>query len=261
MKNTKIMIIYKGEDLNMKILEIVFGNSCFYTMKKSKLSNNNILMINTLLNVGDLSNIKHFTIRVPDELCFDKKNNCIKEETNTIIENISKNNKIRLWTGHNDIYSYLIMLYVSSVIKMYNYELYVLYSDEYNQDCISPSMMNEQELEKLSKLEHKLSKEEIINNAYIWEKLVKDNSELRVITNGKIESVSLDYYNNYILDNLEKMGKVKISQLVGKLMQDIYLQDTLYVYLINRLIKVNKIRIFLDNNTRYFENLVEVISK
>ncbi|MGM9881908.1 MAG: DUF3658 domain-containing protein [Bacilli bacterium] len=238
---------------------MVFGNYCYKTIKNSKLGNQNILMINTLLNIGDLSNIKNYEIKIPKELYLDKNNNCIKEETNVIIDNINKMNIIRVWTGHNDIYSYLIMLFVSSIIKEYNYELYVLYCDDYNKDYSAPSVMREEELEDLTKFEHKLTKKEIIINSDTWEKLVKENTDLRVIEKGNVKSVSLNYYDKYILDTLKVMGKVKIIQLVGKLMKKVYLQDTLYVYLINRLIKNNKIKIILDNDIRYFESLIEII--
>lgn len=57
------------------------------------------------------------------------------------------------------------------------------------------------------------------------------------------------------------MGRVKMSKLVEKLMQDIYLSDNMWVYLIDRLIENKKIKIILDNNIRYFENLIEINDK
>lgn len=57
------------------------------------------------------------------------------------------------------------------------------------------------------------------------------------------------------------MGRVKMSKLVEKLMQDIYLSDNMWVYLIDRLIENKKIKITLDNNIRYFENLIEINDK
>ncbi len=251
--------LIKSESSNANILEIVFGNTCYRTIKNSKLGNHNILMINALLNIGDLSNIKNYKIKIPKELHFYKNNQCLKKETNIIIDNINKKNIIRVWTGHNHIYSYLIMLFVSSIIKEYNYELYVLYCDDYNKDYPSPSVMCEEELEDLTKFEHKLTKEEIIVNSDTWENLVKENTDLRVIENCNVKSVSLDYYDKYILDTLKIMGEVKIVQLVGKLMQNVYLQDILYVYLINRLIKNNKIKITLNNDIRYLESLIEIV--
>lgn len=242
----------------MKTLEVVFGNSLLITMKESKLNSNNILLFNALFNVGDLSDIDNYNIMVPRELRNEEKNYYIKNETETIINNIKEKNKIRVWTGRNDIYSYLIMLYISNIIKKYDYELYAVYSDEYGKDYPSPCMMRSDELEKLSSLEHKLSKEEIDNNANIWNNIVKENKDLRVIENGIIKSVSMDYYDDYILSSLKKMGKVRISQLVAKLMENVYLHDIFFVYFINRLIDKNKIKITLDDKINYFKNMIEI---
>lgn len=242
----------------MKTLEIVFGNSCYHTLRNSKIDND-ILMINILFNVGDLSNIENYNIKIPKELCLDEKNDNVLNEVTKIIENINKNNKIRVWSGRNDIYSYLIMLFISSIIKKYDYSLYAVYSDDYNKEYPSPAVMREEELENLTKFERKLSKKEINNNAGVWEKLVRENTDLRIIENGVVKSVSIDYYDEYILKNLKMMGEVKMAQLVGKLMQNVYLQDILYVYLIEKLIKDKKIKIILNNNIRYFENLIEII--
>ena len=241
----------------MNTLEIVFGYSCYHTMRESGISKN-ILMMNVLFNVGDLSNIDACKIKIPNQLCMEDKNSNFKQEYNIIIDNIKQKNKIRIWTGRNDIYSYLIMLYVCSIIKKYDYELYVVYSDDYNKDYPSPSVMRKEELKQLSKLEYKLTNQDINNNANIWENLLHKNSDLRIIKNGCVESVSIDYYDSFILNTLEKMGKIKMAQLVAKLMMDVYLHDIMYVYLIERLIEDGKINITIDNSIRYFENLIEV---
>lgn len=241
----------------MNTLEIVFGYSCYHTMRESGISKN-ILMMNVLFNVGDLSNIDACKIKIPNQLCMEDKNSNFKQEYNIIIDNIKQKNKIRIWTGRNDIYSYLIMLYVCSIIKKYDYELYVVYSDDYNKDYPSPSVMRKEELKQLSKLEYKLTNQDINNNANIWENLLHKNSDLRIIKNGYVESVSIDYYDSFILNTLEKMGKIKMAQLVAKLMMDVYLHDIMYVYLIERLIEDGKINITIDNSIRYFENLIEV---
>ena len=150
----------------MNTLEIIFGKSCYYTMKNSKL-NDNVLMLNVLFNVGDLSNYKNYKISIPKELCLEDKNVNFEQEYNVIVDNINKKNKIRVWTGRKDIYSYLVMLYICSIIKDYNYELYIIYCDDYDKNYSSPGVMREEELKKLSKLEHKLTKEEINNNVSI----------------------------------------------------------------------------------------------
>ncbi len=242
----------------MKTLEIVFGNSSYNNLKKCNLKNSNILMINTSFNIGDISNISNYKIIIPNELYLDSKNNNIKEETNIILNSINKKNKIRVWTSKENIYSYLIMLYISDIIKDYNYELNVIYSDNYNKDFKSISMMTKEEIKDLIKSEHKLTKKEIDNNSKLWKKLVKENSELRIIENGIVKSVSLDYYDEYILNTLNKLGKVKVNKLIGNLIKDIYLQDTLYLYLIKKLMSTKKIKMNINNNTIFTENLIEV---
>ena len=243
----------------MDTLDVVFGNSCYSTLKNSQL-NSNILMFNVKFNVGDLSDIENFNIKIPDKLHFERSDVYFKEEYDTIINNIINKNKIRIWTGRKDIYSYLIMLYISNVVKKYDYDLYVLYCDEYDENYPSPSVMNEEELRLLSKLEHKLSVKEINDNAKIWNDLVSKNTDLRVIDNNDIKSVSFDFYDHFILDNLKIMGKVKISSLVGKLMQQVYLHDNMWVYLIERLIEKHKIKINIDSSIRYFDNYVEFVN-
>ena len=120
--------------------------------------------------------------------------------------------------------------------------------------------MNEEELRLLSKLEHKLSVKEINDNVKIWNDLINENTDLRVIDNNDIKSVSFDFYDNFILDTLKIMGKVKISSLVGKLMQQVYLHDNMWIYLIERLIEKHKIKINIDSSIRYFDNYVEFIN-
>lgn len=224
--------------INIKTLEIVFGDTCSNIMKKSSLNKNTILTFNLRLNVGDIS-------RVDDNIL------------NIIVNNIAENNKIRVWTSKKDIYSYLLMLYISSIIEVYNYDLYVTYSDEYNIDYISPRVMNEKELENLEKIEHKLSKNELMNNTKIWKKLVKENSELRVIDNGIVKSVSMSYYDEIILETLNELGKVKIINLVATLIGKIYVCDSLIISLIERLIDENKI-VIEKNSDKYFESIVDL---
>mgnify|MGYP004634291585 FL=1 len=224
--------------INIKTLEIVFGDTCSNIMKKSSMNKNTILTFNLCLNVGDIS-------RIDDNIL------------NIIVNNIDRNNKIRVWTSKKDIYSYLLMLYISSIIEIYNYDLYVTYSDEYNIDYISPRVMNEKELENLEKIEHKLSKNELMNNTKIWKKLVKENSELRVIDNGIVKSVSMSYYDEIILETLNELGKVKIINLVATLIGKIYVCDSLIISLIERLIDENKI-VIEKNSDKYFESIVDL---
>ena len=245
----------------MKTLEIVFGNSCYITMKNSSLRSNNILLCNLLLNVGDLSKIGEYKIDLPDELCNEIGNYSFEKEILIIKEAITRKDKIRIWTSHYNVYSYLIMLYICNILKNIECDLYVTYSDEYDntENYISPSMMNSKELENLANLEHKLSKDDIFKFSSIWEELVNNNSEMRILENGIVKSVSINYYDNMILDKLKSLGSVKVSKLVAMLMQEIYLIDILYVYFINNLIKNDKIKVVKIDNDRFFDNVIELV--
>ena len=245
----------------MKTLEIVFGNSCYMTMKNSSLRSNNILLCNLLLNVGDLSKIGEYKIDLPDELCNEIGNYSFEKEILIIKEAITRKDKIRIWTSHYNVYSYLIMLYICNILKNIECDLYVTYSDEYDntENYISPSMMNSKELENLANLEHKLSKDDIFKFSSIWEELVNNNSEMRILENGIVKSVSINYYDNMILDKLKSLGSVKVSKLVAMLMQEIYLIDILYVYFINNLIKNDKIKVVKIDNDRFFDNVIELV--
>ena len=242
----------------MKTLEIVFGNSCYMSMKKSSLQSNDILLFNLLLNVGDLSKIEENKINIPKELCNEKGNYLCKKEILMINNAIIKKEKIRIWTSNYNIYSFLIMLYICNIVKNQDCVIYVVYSDDYNKYYTSPSLMSSIELEELSRLEHKLTKDEIIKYSNMWEEIVKINSEMWVLENGIVKSVSINYYDNMIFNKLKKLGQVKISKLVAMLMKEIYLTDILYVYLIKILIENDKIRIVKIDDNRFFNSVIEL---
>lgn len=63
---------------------------------------------------------------------------------------------------------------------------------------------------------------------------VSNTYSLKNIINDLKESI-------IILDKLKELGEVKVVRLVGKLMSDIHLYDTIFTYLISRLIIEKKI--------------------
>lgn len=125
-----------------------------------------------------------------------------------------------------------MFLYVCDYFSNIEYDLYVLFSDEFDKECYSPSCMNEKELKELSKLEHKLTKEEIKKYSNEWKKVINNNLDMRIIENNKVKSVIFDYYNDIILNKLNELGEVKMVSLVSRLMSDIHLYDTVFIYLI-----------------------------
>lgn len=248
------------------ITEVVFGDSLCHEIKISKFSQNNIIIkFDSLFSICDLSNIDKHILTLNDEYCnlissevYDVSNTySLKKINNNLEESIKNNNKIRIWTTHKQIDSYLMFLYVCNYFSNTDSELYVLFSEKLDEDCYSPSCMNENELEELSKLEHKLTKEEIRKYSIEWEKIINDNADMRIIENNKVKSVTFDYYNNIILNKLDKLGEVKMVSLVGRLMSDIHLYDTIFTYLIYRLIKKEKI-IVTSKDDRYWKSIIKI---
>ena len=150
-----------------------------------------------------------------------------------------------------------MFLYVCNYFSNIECNLYVLFSDEFDKECYSPSCMNENELEELSKLEHKLTKEEIKKYSNEWKEIINDNLDMRIIENNKVKSVTFDYYNDIILNKLNELGEVKMVSLVGRLMSDIHLYDTVFTYLIYRLIKEEKI-IVIGKDERYWKSIIKI---
>lgn len=241
------------------ITEIVYGDSMYHTIKECDFAKDNkIIKFDKFLSFADLSNIDNNIIKLSEDFCnFIYPEINYKFDTIESMENLNKelddaikrNSKVRIWSTHQEIESYLTFIYVCNYLFNCNCDIYVTFSDEYDKDCYSPSCMNEPELKELIKLEHKLSKEEIFAYATLWKKVVKENSNMRIMENEKVKSVSLDYYNDVILEKLKELGEIKSVTLSANIMIDYHISDLFISYLIYRLIKSNKIKIIKEGKS------------
>lgn len=241
-----------------KTLEIVFGNSCAHTMQNSDLRGHDILLFNALFAVGDLSQVAKQTLGLPAELRLAPAYEQVAAETKTVIEHLQQGQPLRVWTGHQHIDSYLLLLYVASLVQKHGGTLSVVYCDEVEPACQTPGMLRETAMVTAAQSARQLAPAEIAQHAATWERLVQENSALRIIENGVVKSVSLAYYDGLILDTLQGLSRARLSRLVSNLMAKVPLQDFVWVYLINRLIAAKQIKIDLDENVRYFDNFVEI---
>ena len=107
-------------------------------------------------------------------------------------------------------------------------------------------------------LEHKLNKNEINSYSSKWLDIVNENSDIRLLEDNNVKSVSYDYLNDYILIKLKKLGSTKISKLTIEIMKDYHLIDLLVFYLIRRLINENKIIIVTKNEDNSFEDIISI---
>ena len=80
-------------------------------------------------------------------------------------------------------------------------------------------------------MEHKLSKDDVINYSNIWTTLAYKNSPLRVIDNGNVLSVELDYFDDFILSLLKQNGVLSIVSLTGLFLSNYHILDLQVVIL------------------------------
>lgn len=249
------------------ITEIIYGDSLFYTLRQCEFVGNKIIKFDKFLSFADLSNIDKNIIMLNKDFCdfiypeINHKFDVVEsmEDLNKELDNaVKRNSKIRIWSTHQESESYLTFIYVCNYLFNSNCDICVMFSDEYDNECYSPACMNEPELKELIKLEHKLSKEEIFDYVIEWKKVVKDNSNMRVMENNKVKSVSFDYYNDIILNRLSELGEIKTVSLTANLMTNYHMSDMFISYLINRLIESNRIKI-IEEGKSLWHSVITII--
>ena len=136
-----------------KITEIVSGNSIYVTMLNSRLGQNEILNFNTYFSIADMSDIYDYKINVSDKICGITLENDFSNEMELLNDAIKRNNKIRVWCSYQDADSYILLTFICDYLKNIDREIdiYVVYSDDYNNVVMSPSLLRENELEEAEK--------------------------------------------------------------------------------------------------------------
>lgn len=241
----------------MKKTNVIFGASTFVSMKKSNLLNNNIIEFDTVFSVADLQKLDNYELLLPKDIYGEGINCSFSNEIKRLDESINNNKEIRIWTSHYDSNSYLLFLYLCDYLKNRDCNLYVVFSDEYNEECYSPACMSEGELEQLTKFEHKLSKTDIMNYSKEWEIIRNNKEDMIILENKEVKLVSFDYYNEEILNLLKELGEVKIVRLAAMFMNNHYMQDLVVAYFIERLINNGKIKV-IKYGERFFENVITI---
>ena len=125
-----------------------------------------------------------------------------KYEYNKLIEYANIATKIRIWSSHLDCDDYCLLLYLCYLLNDKN--ISVIYSEELDWKATTLGSVSEKELKILEQKEHILKPVEKDNFSNEWEKLIKDNTELRFMVNGKVISKDINYFDNDIVKKMEK---------------------------------------------------------
>lgn len=208
------------------------------------------------LSVGDIKNNHLSYIRELYQIDNYGNNDAINE----LLNNIDIDTNIRIWSSKGDDDDYLLLLFICNLLKGKCNNISVIFSTDYNEYAWSINAIDYKEIEPMLKYEKKLTIEDIEKYSIEWNRQVEFNSELRVLENGKIINKKFSDYDDIILDRLNNMGKCKIANLIADMMINRVINDSgdlLYLYLIDRLIEQNKIRI-VERKEKHFIDLIEI---
>ena len=194
------------DNKNPNNLDVFFGYAAFTPLYKSNLINNDLYGFYEDFTMGSIKDID-------------------------IPINIDKDKTVRIWSSLNDIHEYLSFLYFCYKIPN---KISVIFVTEYDEYAHSVGAVATEEIAKLLKYEHKLTKEEKDKYKNEWIKLVNENSEIRLFKNGKIISTNYDYLNSYI-DKYYDENNVRrtVAALMGNDTEN-NLSSDIYNFLIER---------------------------
>lgn len=203
-------------------------------LEKIGISSENICCINNysenlneLLCIGSILNIK---------------------DDNQLIEELKKYNKFCIWYSSNNsedlnCYYYLINR-ITNNIKTPN--IYVINLAKYNKDISSIFACTEKELLQSKECQQLLTEIEIKEASNYWEKLEKENADLRLIDNNKLVSMPYSKLETEILNILSNYEEIAEFKFVGLLLlkNSFYINDVeILKIVINKLIEDNKIKV------------------
>lgn len=212
------------------MLEIVNESQQKLLLERTSLKSNEIYSINKkfndhMLNVGKLDKLS-----VPKELLI----------------KINKQKNIRIWYSSKTSEDLNMYLYILNLIYKKNNNINVYAIDIYKQNnkYYSLSECSEEEIENLLQYKNKLSHKDLKTFSDIWDKLVEENADLRLIIDGKLTSLPLTYLTNKLLNKLSSYKEIEESKFISLFkIETSHLIDNYYTIedIISKLIKEHKI--------------------
>lgn len=171
------------------------------------------------------------------------------------ISDINEIDTIYLWYGHcnREICGMMYTLYLlrNKQINVYSVDVSATLIRN-NQGAVWVNSVSEINSEKLGvyfKLARKMEKDEYIDLSEEWSSLIKENSILRSCIDGKMKSVSEDYFDKDILKFTDKEYK-KVGRVMGDVISNVEprVTDDYIFWRIKELIKSEKLKFKGDFN-------------
>ncbi|MCI6266706.1 MAG: DUF3658 domain-containing protein [Erysipelotrichaceae bacterium] len=170
------------------------------------------------------------------------------KDNKELIKKIKSSKKVRIWYSSINSEDQNRCLYLVNLIlkNSPDCDIYLIDANHYKKEIYTVAACNLKEIQMLNKYQKKLTHEEIYKLSDEWEKLRKENADLRVIKKGQLTSVPYEELEQKILEELSKHEKISELKLIGlRLAKNIYNIQSFRTYndIMNKLIKENKIQI------------------
>ena len=241
------------------MLEIANGISGKGLLERANLfDKENIFSLAFFLNVGDISNIEALVIRKACNLNVE-----IKKHLEPFLLRLKTNNKIRIWfssTNSEDKCFLDFIIYLINKIGI-NSKIYLI--DVALLNRTSFISFSENEIKNLFEIQQELSLKDQKKIGKEWQKLIEENTEVRILKNNKLISCSFRDIDQKILKLLSKYSEISIKQFVIKECflsgLDAIYSFTFFNYRINELIKSNQIKVIAEQKSKNLLNEDEII--
>ena len=222
---------------NKETIEIVDSFSISFLLEQS--GNDNIKFCFPFsLDIGKLKGIDNFDRSELKEYIKLDLNYNFKDIFDELSKYLNEANKIRVWSSIYDAEEYCLLLFICHHFKDKN--ISVIFSNELR-DVNRVNCLDKDEIKEISSKEHILKDYEKDKYDKEWISILNSNKELRFMKNGVVQSVDINYFDNVILERLNKLGKVEKRKLIMDLISNpieykCQYADFIIEYLINDLI-------------------------
>lgn len=219
-----------------EMLEITI-DACGENLLKSA-GFDNVMTFCCILSYGNIKYLENYKVKL-------LKNVTIP--INSQIEKLKsiKEKQIRIWYSSLDNEDMCSLYFLISYF--YNKNIDIFICDIANKEHFSFSSYISSEIKELSKNTILLNNKEKRNFKKNWDKLVKENNDLRVLNNGKLMSSSFDYLDSKIINLIKTNKNIEYLELVGKCVSEklcgFYI-DLIFMDRIDELISKGKVKIF-----------------
>lgn len=180
-------------------------------------------------------------------------------EYKRFLENLKKGYPVRIWYSHA-AYSFCGLHWVCSKMSNLGNDIYVVELPEYKEipekhavvEYINWGEVSAEEFSSFLHLQKRLPLSVRKLYEMKWTDLVRDNSPLRAVVNGKLTGVSEEFYDHWILKILSREPMIEarlIGEILGK--YTVSVSDWWYAARIERMIKDGKIKVSQDSKEKY----------